>query len=133
MSDGAVPGPMSGTAAAPPGAVLLGGLRAADVEPLQLYRATMPSGTALCVGVHDGRYFAVKDYCPHAEFPLSEGSLYANGELECCWHGARFACGSGKVLRGPAEQDLVTFEVFEVNGDLYVRRTGAPQQAGGGT
>ncbi len=118
-----------GHAAAPEGAVLLGGLRADAVQPLQLYRATMPNGTALCVGVHEGRFFAVKDYCPHAEFPLSEGSLYANGELECCWHGARFSCLTGKALRGPAEQDLVQFEVFDVNGDLYVRRA-APQTGG---
>ena len=116
---------------APEGAVLLGGVRAADLEPLQLARATMPNGTALCVGRHGERFFAVKDYCPHAEFPLSEGTLYANGELECCWHGARFDCLSGKALRGPAEEDLVRFEVFEVQGDLYVRRAGAPSSGGG--
>ncbi len=133
MSDVASAAAGSGDAAAPEGAVLLGGLRADDVQPLQLYRATMPNGTTLCVGLHAGRFFAVKDYCPHAEFPLSEGTLYANGELECCWHGARFACASGKVLRGPAEEDLVRFDVFAVNGDLYVRRATAPLQAGGGT
>lgn len=133
MSDAASATAGSGDAAAPPGAVLLGGIRVDDVQPLQVYRATMPNGTALCVGVHEGQFFAVKDYCPHAEFPLSEGTLYANGELECCWHGARFACLSGKVLSGPTEQDLVRFEVFAVNGDLYVRRAGAPLSDGGGT
>lgn len=133
MSDGAPVSVGSGDATAPEGAVLLGGLKADEVQPLQLYRATMPNGTALCVGVHEGRFFAVKDYCPHAEFPLSEGTLYANGELECCWHGARFACASGKVLRGPAEDDLVRFEVVTLNGDLYVRRATAPTQGGGGT
>lgn len=131
MSDVASATAGSGDAAAPQGAVLLGGIKADEVRPLQLYRARMPNGTALCVGVHEGRFFAVKDYCPHAEFPLSEGTLYANGELECCWHGARFACASGKVLRGPAESDLVGFEVFAVNGDLYVRRQSASQQSGG--
>jgi len=131
VSDGAPASVGSGDAAAPEGAVLLGGITADEVQPLQLYRATMPNGTTLCVGVHEGRFFAVKDYCPHAEFPLSEGTLYANGELECCWHGARFACASGKVLRGPAESDLVGFEVFAVNGDLYVRRQSASQQSGG--
>lgn len=131
MSDVASATAGSGDAAAPEGAVLLGGIRADDVQPLQLYRATMPNGTTLCVGLHEGQFFAVKDYCPHAEFPLSEGTLYANGELECCWHGARFACTSGKVLRGPAEQDLVRFEVSAVNGDLYVRRAGVSLQDGG--
>jgi 3-phenylpropionate/trans-cinnamate dioxygenase ferredoxin component len=131
VTDGAAAPVGRDDAAAPEGAVLLGGIRAGDVQPLQLYRATMPNGTALCVGVHDGAFFAVKDHCSHAEFPLSEGTLYANGELECCWHGARFACASGKVLRGPAEDDLVPFDVFAVNGDLYVRRAMAPRSGGG--
>ncbi|MBX3131831.1 MAG: Rieske 2Fe-2S domain-containing protein [Gemmatimonadaceae bacterium] len=131
MSDAARADVGHDDAAAPEGAVLLGGIRADDVQPLQLYRATMPNGTALCVGVHEGRFFAVKDHCTHAEFPLSEGTLYADGQLECCWHGARFACTSGKVLRGPAEDDLVPFDVYAVNGALYVRRAVAPRSGGG--
>ncbi len=80
------------------------------------------NGTPLCIGRHQGALFAVKDHCPHAEFPLSEGTLYANGELECCWHGARFDCRSGKVLRGPADEDLVRYEVEERDGRIWVRR-----------
>lgn len=125
---------MSEQSTAPEGAVLLGGLRAADVMPQQLYRATIPNGTQLCVGKHEGSFFAVKDYCPHREYPLSEGTLYPNGEIECSWHGARFACLSGKVLRGPAESDLLRFEVVDVAGALYVRRaTSAANATGGGT
>lgn len=115
---------------APEGAVLLAGIRASEVEPLQLYRATMPNGTPLCVGRHADAFFAVKDYCPHREYPLSEGTLYANGEIECSWHGARFACASGKLLCGPAESDLVRFDVVEQDGLLYARR--AQTASGGG-
>lgn len=85
-------------------------------------QAQHANGTALCLGRHDGVVFAVKDSCPHSEFPLSEGSLYANGELECSWHGARFDCRNGKVLRGPAEEDLVRYEVEEREGTIWVRR-----------
>lgn len=124
----------SANSAAPEGAVLLAGLLATDVEPQQLYRATMPNGTALCVGRHEDSFFAVKDYCPHREYPLSEGTLYPNGEIECSWHGARFGCLTGKVSRGPAESDLLSFEVLEVSGSLYVRRaSGAATVTGGGT
>ena len=120
--------------AAPDGAVLLAGLLAADVSPLQLYKATMPNGTVLCVGRHADSFFAVKDYCPHKEYPLSEGTLYPNGEIECSWHGARFACVTGKMTRGPAESDLVRFDVIEYAGSLYVRRaSGAATVTGGGT
>lgn len=98
------------------------GPSAADVTDGQVMPARHANGTALCVGRHEGVLFAVKDSCPHSEFPLSEGSLYTNGELECCWHGARFDCRSGKVLRGPAEEDLVRFDVEERDGAIWVRR-----------
>lgn len=97
----------------------------AGFEDGQIARATLPNGTALVVGRHAGTWFAHKDYCPHAEFPLSEGTLYANGELECCWHGARFNCLTGAVLGGPTEMGLVTFEVVERDGALYARRATA--------
>lgn len=102
--------------------VRLDGLRAGDIEPGQLYQAALPNGTKVCVGRHGDAWFAVKDSCPHAEFPLSEGTLYPNGELECCWHGARFDCASGAVRRGPADDPLVRFEVEEREGALWVRR-----------
>jgi 3-phenylpropionate/trans-cinnamate dioxygenase ferredoxin component len=107
------------------GFVPLDGIAAADLAPGELRIATLPNGTRLCVGVHEGVLFAVKDECPHAEFPLTEGTLYANGELECCWHGARFDCRSGAVLRGPAEDPLVRYEIEARDGALWVRRASA--------
>lgn len=117
--------------AAPDGFVRLEGLLADQVDAGQLYQATLPNGTPLCVGRLGSSWFAAKDSCPHAEFPLSEGTLYPNGELECCWHGARFDCRSGAVLRGPAEHPLVRFDVQEIDGALWVKR-GAPVTASGG-
>lgn len=111
-----------GTPATGESFVPVAGAASADVAEGQLVQAKHANGTALCVGRLDGKLFAVKDSCPHSEFPLSEGSLYANGELECCWHGARFDCRNGKVLRGPAEEDLVRFEVEEREGTIWVRR-----------
>ncbi len=101
---------------------LLADLTAADVAAGSVMQATHPNGTALCVGRHEQTLFVVKDSCPHAEFPLSEGTLYPTGELECCWHGARFDCRTGAVLRGPAEDPLVRYEVEERDGGIWVRR-----------
>ncbi len=101
---------------------LVAGLSTVDVTADSLFQGKHPNGTALCVGRHEGALFAVKDSCPHAEFPLSEGTLYPNGELECCWHGARFDCRSGAVLRGPAEDPLVRYDVEERDGGIWVRR-----------
>jgi 3-phenylpropionate/trans-cinnamate dioxygenase ferredoxin subunit len=104
------------------GFVRLDGITVSDLATGQLRTASLPNGTRLCVGRHADAIFAVKDECPHAEFPLSEGTLYENGELECCWHGARFDCLSGAVLRGPAEDSLVRFDVEERAGALWARR-----------
>lgn len=116
----------------PDGAVLLSGVSVASIEAGQLYRAKMPNGTLLCVGRFAESFFAVKDYCPHKEYPLSEGTLYPNGEIECSWHGARFACVTGKMTRGPAESDLVRFDVVEQAGLLYVRRATSAANVSGG-
>lgn len=113
---------MSELPTAPAGAVLVGGVRADEVAEGELRQGTLPNGTKLCIGRYQGALFAVKDSCTHAEFPMSEGTLYPNGELECCFHGARFDCRSGKVLRGPADDALVTFEINDVDGALYARR-----------
>lgn len=111
-----------GTPAAGEAFVPVTGATAADVAEGQVVQAKHANGTALCVGRHQGALFAVKDSCPHAEFPLSEGTLYPNGELECCWHGARFDCRTGAVLRGPAEDALVRYDVEERDGGIWVRR-----------
>ena len=104
------------------GSVKLEGLAAGGVEEGQLAQAALPNGTKVCVGRFQGTCFVVKDSCPHSEFPLSEGTLYPNGELECSWHGARFNCVTGAVLQGPADDDLVRFDVTEVDGALWVKR-----------
>lgn len=81
----------------------------------------MENGGRLCLGRHAGALFAVKDSCPHSEYPLSEGTLYADGKLECCWHGATFDCRSGAVLKGPAEYPLVRYEIEERGGVIWAR------------
>lgn len=103
------------------GFVRAGDLGAADLAPGELRAVTLDSGERLCVGNHAGELFAVHDVCTHAEFPLSEGALYANGELECCFHGAKFDCRSGEVLRGPAEEPVATWEVRVMDGTVWVR------------
>jgi 3-phenylpropionate/trans-cinnamate dioxygenase ferredoxin subunit len=98
------------------------GVRADQIAEGALMAATMENGGRLCLGRFQGALFAVKDSCPHNEYPLSEGTLYPDGKLECCWHGATFDCRSGKVLQGPAEVGLVRYEVMEKDGAVFARR-----------
>jgi 3-phenylpropionate/trans-cinnamate dioxygenase ferredoxin component len=87
-----------------------------------LLGVTLPDGERVCLIRDQGAVRAVGDECPHQGFALSSGELLGHGTIECVWHGARFDCRSGAVLRGPAEQALTLFETRVVGEDVFVGR-----------
>jgi nitrite reductase/ring-hydroxylating ferredoxin subunit len=91
--------------------------------------ADLPDGTLLsvqrgreriCLFNHRGRIGATADVCTHQAFPMSEGTLEADGTIECAWHGARFDCVSGEVRQGPADEPLPMYDVRIEGGDVWV-------------
>ena len=63
----------------------------------------------------DGKFYAIKDACPHAEYPLEKGTL--RGEVVACSsHNWQFNVRTGECLRGNPGSTIRTFEV-EVRGD----------------
>jgi len=67
-------------------------------------------GEPICLARVYGEICAFTDNCTHISGPLNEGEL--EGEvLTCPWHGAQFNVRTGKVLRGPARQDIQTYPV----------------------
>ena len=76
-------------------------------------------GEPICLAKVDGRVFAFTDNCTHISGPLNEGEL--DGEvLTCPWHGAQFNVTTGKVLRGPARQDIATYPVKVEDNTVFV-------------
>lgn len=72
--------------------------------------AVEADGEPICLARVDGDVFAFTDNCTHISGPLNEGEL--DGDvLTCPWHGAQFNVRTGKVLRGPARQDIQTYDV----------------------
>ncbi len=67
-------------------------------------------GELVCLANVDGEICAFTDNCTHISGPLNEGELEGD-VLTCPWHGARFNVRTGKVLRGPARQDILTYPV----------------------
>jgi phenylpropionate dioxygenase-like ring-hydroxylating dioxygenase large terminal subunit len=76
----------------------------------------------------DGAVFALRDLCPHRGMPLSEGRL-DGGEIECCYHGWRFAadgsCTAIPSLVADQQFDLAPLAVpryraREVQGNIWV-------------
>ena len=75
-----------------------------------------PGGRAICLVRFNGQVAAFADECTHQAFPLSAGDVHDDGTLECVWHGARFDCLTGVVLREPATEGLTSYPV-RIDGD----------------
>jgi nitrite reductase/ring-hydroxylating ferredoxin subunit len=67
---------------------------------------------------------AVHAVCSHAGGPLAQGT-FADGCIECPWHGSRFRMSDGRLRRGPALYDQPAYEIRAAEGGGYeVRRQG---------
>ena len=78
------------------------------------------AGHSIALYDADGNLFATDNICTHAYACLSDGWL--DGEvIECPLHAARFDIRSGKVLDPPATEDLKTYPVRVVDGEIQVR------------
>ena len=76
-------------------------------------------GELICITRVGGTIYAFTDNCTHISGPLNEGELQG-AVLTCPWHFAQFDVRTGKVLRGPARQDLATYAVRIDGNDVYL-------------
>ena len=68
----------------------------------------------------EGKFYAIKDACPHAEYPLSKSVLHGD-IVACASHNWQFNVRTGHCVRGEPPLDVKTFEV-EIRGDeVWVR------------
>lgn len=67
----------------------------------------------------DGTLYATDNICTHAYAKLSQGWLDGKA-IECPLHGARFDVRSGKVLAPPANEELKTYRVRVLEGQIEV-------------
>ena len=87
----------------------------------KLLSVELGDGERACLARVNDEVFAVRDRCTHAEYPLSEGSVGPDYELECPLHGAVFDVRDGTVKSPPAEEKVRTFEVKIENGAIWIR------------
>ena len=73
------------------------------------------------IAVHKvaGKIHAIDNICTHAFARLSFGTIEDN-VITCPLHLAKFDIVTGKVLEGPAEENLETYPVKCANGLIYV-------------
>lgn len=77
-------------------------------------------GELVCLAKVEGRIYAFTDNCTHISGPLNEGEL-SGCVLTCPWHAAQFDIRTGKVLRGPARQDILTYPVKVEDNVIYIQ------------
>jgi nitrite reductase/ring-hydroxylating ferredoxin subunit len=59
------------------------------------------AGRKLVILRTESRTVAYEDACPHASWPLSQGTLH-DGVLECPGHGWEFSADTGRCVNAPA-------------------------------
>jgi 3-phenylpropionate/trans-cinnamate dioxygenase ferredoxin component len=77
-------------------------------------------GELVCLARIEGCIYAFTDNCTHISGPLNEGELDGH-VLTCPWHAARFDVRTGKVLRGPARQDILTYPVKVEDKAIFIK------------
>ena len=87
-------------------------IKVAELDELEegALLAAEVDGESICLARVNGDVCAFTDNCTHISGPLNEGDL-EGCVLTCPWHGAQFDVRTGKVLRGPARQDIMTYPV----------------------
>lgn len=99
--------------------------KASDLLDSGLLAVRLADGREVCLYRVGDTIGAVDNVCTHAEFAMSDGQLYGDASgarctIECVWHGARYDCRTGAVLRGPATDPLPVYAVRVVDGVVYV-------------
>ncbi len=89
-----------------------------DVLPGHLLRVEVV-GRLVCLARVDDQIYAVDDDCTHISGALDQGEL-EGCVLTCPLHLACFDVRTGKVLRGPARDDLPTYAVRIEGDDVLV-------------
>ena len=90
-----------------------------EIEEGQMM-AVEVDGEPVCLANVYGEICAFTDNCTHISGPLSEGDL-ENEVVTCPWHGAQFNVRTGKVVRGPARQDILTYPVRVEGQSILIR------------
>ena len=90
-----------------------------DCPPGQLLSVQV-EGTKLVLANVDGHFYALRDRCSHADFPLHDGFLEGT-ELECLHHGAKFDVCTGAARGLPAIRPVKSYEEEVRDGQVFIQ------------
>ena len=78
-------------------------------------------GVVMAIAKSNGQLYAFQEFCTHRFGPLSEGCFTNDGKVMCPWHRSCFDMRSGKVIEGPAKEDIRAFDVIVRDGKVMVK------------
>ncbi len=84
-------------------------------------------GERVVVGRCPEKVAAFSDRCTHKGGPLSDGAL-VGCTVQCPWHGSQFDIHSGRVVAGPAERKIESYESEVRRGEVYVKPKGGDRR-----
>jgi uncharacterized membrane protein/nitrite reductase/ring-hydroxylating ferredoxin subunit len=89
-----------------------------DISEGQMILAVI-QGARVAVGRCPEGMVAFTDHCTHKGGPLSDGALIGCA-VQCPWHGSQFDVLTGRVINGPAEDRIITYDVVIRGEDVFV-------------
>ena len=92
--------------------------KTADIAEGQLLLAEI-QGARVAVGRCSQGIVAFSDACTHKGGPLSDGALIGC-TVQCPWHGSQFDVVTGRIVAGPAEERILTYDVVTRGDDVFV-------------
>lgn len=78
------------------------------------------NGKRIVIGKTEKGYIAFDDHCTHRGGSLAGGAMIC-GTVQCPWHGSQFDVYTGKVMAGPAKENIETYIVKEVAGKIILQ------------
>ena len=73
----------------------------------------------ICLGKHQGIFYAIEDTCPHQDASLGKGEKLTSGAIQCPFHHYTFDLKTGECLVG-ACRDLDTYKIKIEGQSLYI-------------
>lgn len=92
--------------------------KASELSEGQMILAEI-NGSRVAVGRCPQGVVAFSDHCTHVGGPLSDGAL-VGCTVQCPWHGSQFDVITGRVVAGPAEERIITYDVVARGDDVFV-------------
>ena len=78
------------------------------------------SGERVVMGRCSDGFFAFRDHCTHKGGPLSDGAL-VDCVVQCPWHGSQFDIKTGRVVSGPAEEKIETYDIEIQDNEIFLK------------